>query len=281
MTTRTDRTYSRRRYVSDGPRSAPTTSTRRPSSTGTSSDSACSATPTPGPCSALRTHRFSSSRETKPHSNDTVRVRDSITTRSESPHARRWVTRWPESATSGSSTARPTTASPRRCTSPTRRGTESRSTGISRVSSGTTPTTGGPVWGANPSRNSESGCRRRCRRPCWDGCRARPLRSHLAGGVQGLLCGHRRIRGPVGAPIRSVRVCWRTPPPHRCEHVPPRSGPVGGRGLSWFEVLLPDTAALDALRERFASSRIPVTETDGGIVVSDPDGIEVRFRVET
>jgi catechol 2,3-dioxygenase len=60
-----------------------------------------------------------------------------------------------------------------------------------------------------------------------------------------------------------------------------RSGPVAGRGLSWFEVVLPDTAALDALRDRFASSQLPVTETDDGIVVSDADEIEIRFRIET
>ena len=62
---------------------------------------------------------------------------------------------------------------------------------------------------------------------------------------------------------------------------PNRSGPVGGRGLSWFEVILPDTAALDALRDRFDISRIPVTDGDDGIVVPDPDEIEIRFRVET
>ncbi|MFQ3318202.1 MAG: catechol 2,3-dioxygenase [Natronomonas sp.] len=51
-----------------------------------------------------------------------------------------------------------------------------------------------------------------------------------------------------------------------------RSGPVGDRGPSWFEVILPDTSALNALRDRFASSQIPVTEADGGIIVSDSDG---------
>jgi catechol 2,3-dioxygenase len=60
-----------------------------------------------------------------------------------------------------------------------------------------------------------------------------------------------------------------------------RSGPVGGRGLSWFEVVLPETGALDTLRDRLAGSQVPVTETDDGIVVSDTDDIEIRFRVET
>jgi catechol 2,3-dioxygenase len=57
-----------------------------------------------------------------------------------------------------------------------------------------------------------------------------------------------------------------------------RSRPADGRGLSWFEVVLPGTAPLDALRERVAASQYPVAETDDGISVTGPDGIEVRFR---
>lgn len=60
-----------------------------------------------------------------------------------------------------------------------------------------------------------------------------------------------------------------------------RSGPVGGRGLSWFEVVLPARAALDVLRERITDSRSPITEMDDGIAVTGADEIEVRFRVET
>ncbi|WP_193571775.1 VOC family protein [Haloarcula sp. JP-L23] len=60
-----------------------------------------------------------------------------------------------------------------------------------------------------------------------------------------------------------------------------RSGPVSGRGLSWFEVVLPDTGALDEIQERIADSQYPVTETDDGISVTGPDEIEVRFRVRT
>jgi catechol 2,3-dioxygenase len=60
-----------------------------------------------------------------------------------------------------------------------------------------------------------------------------------------------------------------------------RSGPVEGRGLSFFEVVLPDTGALDALHARIADSQYPAVGTDGGIAVTGPDGIEVRFRVGT
>jgi catechol 2,3-dioxygenase len=60
-----------------------------------------------------------------------------------------------------------------------------------------------------------------------------------------------------------------------------RSGPVGGRGLSWFEVVLPEAGALDAVRERIADGLYTVTETDDGISVAGPDEIRVRFRVGT
>ena len=58
-----------------------------------------------------------------------------------------------------------------------------------------------------------------------------------------------------------------------------RSEPVGGSGLSWFEVILPETGALEAIRERIADSQYAVFVTDDGIRVSGPDEIEVRFRV--
>lgn len=60
-----------------------------------------------------------------------------------------------------------------------------------------------------------------------------------------------------------------------------RSGPVGGRGLSWFEVLLPDTEALDVVQGRITDSQYPVIETEDGIAVTGPDEIEVRFRTGT
>ncbi|GAB7008133.1 VOC family protein [Halorubrum trueperi] len=60
-----------------------------------------------------------------------------------------------------------------------------------------------------------------------------------------------------------------------------RTTPSDGRGLSWFEVVVPDPEVLDAVRERFVAGEIPVTEMDDGIVVTDPDGIEIRLRVES
>lgn len=59
-----------------------------------------------------------------------------------------------------------------------------------------------------------------------------------------------------------------------------RSEPVDGRGLSWFEVVLPETQVLDELQDRLAESQYTETETDDGFSVTDSDGIEIRFRVE-
>ena len=57
-----------------------------------------------------------------------------------------------------------------------------------------------------------------------------------------------------------------------------RSRPVAGRGLAWFEVLLPDTETLYAIQDRTASSHYSVTETDDGISITGPNEIEIRFR---
>ncbi|WP_433633029.1 VOC family protein [Halomicrococcus sp. NG-SE-24] len=59
-----------------------------------------------------------------------------------------------------------------------------------------------------------------------------------------------------------------------------RTSPVSGRGLSWFEVVVPDQAMLTDVQSRLESSAIPVTETDGGLIVHGPDEIEVRIQVE-
>ncbi|WP_336327626.1 VOC family protein [Halovenus sp. HT40] len=59
-----------------------------------------------------------------------------------------------------------------------------------------------------------------------------------------------------------------------------RTGTAGERGLDWFEVVLPDSESLDALRERLDRSEYSVTETAEGISVSDPDRIEIRLRTE-
>ncbi|QZP39373.1 VOC family protein (plasmid) [Halobaculum magnesiiphilum] len=60
-----------------------------------------------------------------------------------------------------------------------------------------------------------------------------------------------------------------------------RTGPVSGRGLSWFEVLVPDDDSLEAVRERLVTGDIPSTETDEGVVVHDPDEIEIRIRANS
>jgi catechol 2,3-dioxygenase len=57
-----------------------------------------------------------------------------------------------------------------------------------------------------------------------------------------------------------------------------RSKPVGGRGLSWFEVVLPETEALDVIRERISDRQYTITARDDGIAVTGPDEIEVRLR---
>jgi catechol 2,3-dioxygenase len=57
-----------------------------------------------------------------------------------------------------------------------------------------------------------------------------------------------------------------------------RTGPAGGRGLDWFEVVVPDDDAFDALRGRLDRSEYSVTERAETISVRDPDGIGVRLR---
>lgn len=57
-----------------------------------------------------------------------------------------------------------------------------------------------------------------------------------------------------------------------------RTTPARGRGLSWFEVVLPDDAALTAARERLDARGTAVEATDEGFAVSDPDGIRLRLR---
>lgn len=63
-----------------------------------------------------------------------------------------------------------------------------------------------------------------------------------------------------------------------------RTTPATGRGLSWFEVVVPDVAALEAVRERLAAIEstdgidVAVDETTDGLRLNDADGIEVRVR---
>lgn len=55
--------------------------------------------------------------------------------------------------------------------------------------------------------------------------------------------------------------------------------PHDGRGLSWFEVVVPDRPALAAARERFERRDVPVTSlSEDAFEVTDPDGIALRLR---
>lgn len=82
-----------------------------------------------------------------------------------------------------------------------------------------------------------------------------------------------------------------------------RMDEAGGRGLSWFELVVPDADALEAVRDRLEAAGVAVehvgetdeqaAETDEhvgetdvremgeGLAVTDHDGIEVRLRAES
>lgn len=60
-----------------------------------------------------------------------------------------------------------------------------------------------------------------------------------------------------------------------------RTTPVQGRGLSWFEIVVPEADALLALRERLVERDVSLTESETSIAVTDSDGIEIRLRGET
>jgi catechol 2,3-dioxygenase len=55
------------------------------------------------------------------------------------------------------------------------------------------------------------------------------------------------------------------------------SPPAGARGLVRFEVVLPETAAVEAAAERLARAA-PVERVDGGVLASDPSGNAVLVR---
>ncbi|WP_226005505.1 VOC family protein [Natrinema salinisoli] len=57
-----------------------------------------------------------------------------------------------------------------------------------------------------------------------------------------------------------------------------RSTPGDGLGLAWVEFVVPDADAIDAIRERFDDGVASVTAIDGGIEITDPDGIRIRMR---
>jgi catechol 2,3-dioxygenase len=57
-----------------------------------------------------------------------------------------------------------------------------------------------------------------------------------------------------------------------------RSSPPGSRGLEWFELVVPDREALEAVRERVETADRTATTTDDTLELTDPDGIVVRIR---
>jgi catechol 2,3-dioxygenase len=57
-----------------------------------------------------------------------------------------------------------------------------------------------------------------------------------------------------------------------------RSRPAGGRGLAWFEFVVPDDSALVTARRRLDSAGVSIVAAADGVELSDPDGIEIRIR---
>ena len=57
-----------------------------------------------------------------------------------------------------------------------------------------------------------------------------------------------------------------------------RSQPRGGRGVAWFEFVLPDEEALNMAHRGLAETAVPVTERENALEITDPDGITIRLR---
>ncbi|MFC7231228.1 VOC family protein [Saliphagus sp. GCM10025308] len=55
--------------------------------------------------------------------------------------------------------------------------------------------------------------------------------------------------------------------------------PVDGRGLAWFELLVPSAAALETIRDRLDATNVSVTERENGFETIDPDGGTVRVGI--
>ena len=55
--------------------------------------------------------------------------------------------------------------------------------------------------------------------------------------------------------------------------------PAGHAGLSWFGIVVPDIAALDAMKSRLNSIGAPYTETNKGLDVKDPAGNLAKVTV--
>jgi catechol 2,3-dioxygenase len=59
-----------------------------------------------------------------------------------------------------------------------------------------------------------------------------------------------------------------------------RTRSASGRGLERFELLVPDSDSLENVRERFSQAGVAAEFEESGLVVNDPDGIELRLRVD-
>lgn len=60
-----------------------------------------------------------------------------------------------------------------------------------------------------------------------------------------------------------------------------RTAPSTGRGLAWFELLVPDRGALEAIRGRLEGPGVEADGEGAGLDIADPDGIELRLRAES
>nr|WP_306460005.1 VOC family protein [Halococcus hamelinensis] len=60
-----------------------------------------------------------------------------------------------------------------------------------------------------------------------------------------------------------------------------RTSPSDGSGLAWFEIVLPETQALEAIQNQVADSQFSMTATNGEASVIGVDGIEIRITVES
>jgi len=54
--------------------------------------------------------------------------------------------------------------------------------------------------------------------------------------------------------------------------------PAGSVGLVHYEVVVPDTAALDVVRARMSQAGVAVADIPGGLALADPWGTRVHFR---
>ncbi|MFC4408718.1 VOC family protein [Haloarchaeobius iranensis] len=59
-----------------------------------------------------------------------------------------------------------------------------------------------------------------------------------------------------------------------------RQDPPTGRGLDWYELLVPDGSALDAVEDSLRDADVAVRQLEegAGVALTDPDGIGLRLR---